>query len=165
MCVCVCVCVCVCASPAQYPLNARSLTVYRAPLITSLLRTHPSHSTLSHCASARVFHTQVYKYFSYEHFYVIYCKFWELDTDHDFLLDSSDLAKYSQCALSLQIIDRIFAQVRGQGSTRHAGTVACLARTVVHIRTSKGMSAHSAGWCRVEGGVRAGDDMPGRHGC
>ena len=21
-------------------------------------------------------------YFSYEHFYVIYCKFWELDTDH-----------------------------------------------------------------------------------
>jgi len=22
-------------------------------------------------------------YFSYEHFYVTYCKFWELDTDHD----------------------------------------------------------------------------------
>ena len=21
-------------------------------------------------------------YFSYEHFYVLYCKFWELDTDH-----------------------------------------------------------------------------------
>ena len=25
-------------------------------------------------------------YFSYEHFYVLYCKFWELDGDHDFLL-------------------------------------------------------------------------------
>lgn len=25
-------------------------------------------------------------FFSYEHFYVLYCKFWELDTDHDFLL-------------------------------------------------------------------------------
>jgi len=23
-------------------------------------------------------------YFSYEHFYVLYCRFWELDTDHDF---------------------------------------------------------------------------------
>ena len=25
----------------------------------------------------------VTEYFSYEHFYVIYCKFWELDRDHD----------------------------------------------------------------------------------
>jgi len=22
-------------------------------------------------------------YFSYKHFYVLYCRFWELDTDHD----------------------------------------------------------------------------------
>lgn len=33
-------------------------------------------------------------FFSYEHFYVIYCKFWELDTDHDSLLDAEDLLKY-----------------------------------------------------------------------
>mgnify|MGYP001468822188 CR=1 FL=1 len=26
------------------------------------------------------------RYFSYEHFYVIYCKFWELDADHDFMI-------------------------------------------------------------------------------
>jgi len=26
---------------------------------------------------------QILSYFSYEHFYVLYCKFWELDTDHD----------------------------------------------------------------------------------
>jgi len=54
---------------------------------------------------------QVLKYFSYEHFYVIYCKFWELDSDHDFLIDRNDLAHYSQCALSFQIVDQIFEQV------------------------------------------------------
>ena len=28
-------------------------------------------------------------YFSYEHFYVIYCRFWELDADHDSLIDDN----------------------------------------------------------------------------
>lgn len=65
---------------------------------------------------------KVLKYFSYEHFYVIYCKFWELDSDHDFLIDRSDLAHYSQCALSFGIIDRIFDQVRS--SLGHFGNVA-----------------------------------------
>lgn len=32
-------------------------------------------------------------FFSYEHFYVIYCKFWELDADHDFYLTRQDLNK------------------------------------------------------------------------
>jgi len=54
---------------------------------------------------------KILKYFSYEHFYVIYCKFWELDTDHDFFIDRNDLAHYSQGALSLQIIERVFEQV------------------------------------------------------
>jgi hypothetical protein len=36
----------------------------------------------------------VLDYFSYEHFYVLYCKFWELDADHDFLLDRDDLVKF-----------------------------------------------------------------------
>lgn len=57
---------------------------------------------------------QVLKYFCYEHFYVIYCKFWELDTDHDFMIDRNDLARYSQCALSFAIIDRIFEQASRQ---------------------------------------------------
>lgn len=57
---------------------------------------------------------QVLKYFCYEHFYVVYCKFWELDTDHDFMIDRNDLARYSQCALSFAIIDRIFEQVRAR---------------------------------------------------
>ena len=32
---------------------------------------------------------KVLRFFSYEHFYVVYCKFWELDTDHDFLIDKA----------------------------------------------------------------------------
>merc|ERR1712224_472806 len=50
-------------------------------------------------------------YFSYEHFYVIYCTFWELDADHDFLLDEDDLLKYDGHALSRRAIERIFAEV------------------------------------------------------
>lgn len=38
---------------------------------------------------------QITDYFSYEHFYVIYCKFWELDTDHDLYIDAKDLARYN----------------------------------------------------------------------
>ncbi|XP_073705515.1 serine/threonine-protein phosphatase 2A regulatory subunit B'' subunit alpha-like [Garra rufa] len=38
---------------------------------------------------------QITDYFSYEHFYVIYCKFWELDTDHDLFIDPKDLARYN----------------------------------------------------------------------
>lgn len=34
-------------------------------------------------------------YFSYEHFYVIYCKFWELDRDHDLFIDQHDLARHN----------------------------------------------------------------------
>lgn len=38
---------------------------------------------------------QVTAYFSYEHFYVIYCKFWELDRDHDLMIDRQDLTKHN----------------------------------------------------------------------
>lgn len=51
----------------------------------------------------------VHDYFSYEHFYVLYCKFWELDTDHDFIIDESDLQKYGSYSLTNRIISRIFA--------------------------------------------------------
>lgn len=58
-------------------------------------------------------------YFSYEHFYVIYCTFWELDTDHDFLLDKDDLLKYDGHALSRRTVDRIFSET----PTRFTSTV------------------------------------------
>ncbi|BFZ06109.1 hypothetical protein BsWGS_09147 [Bradybaena similaris] len=52
---------------------------------------------------------QIKDYFSYEHFYVIYCKFWELDKDHDLFIDREDLSRYNDHALSSRIIDRIFS--------------------------------------------------------
>jgi serine/threonine-protein phosphatase 2A regulatory subunit B'' len=38
---------------------------------------------------------QVRDFFSYEHFYVIYCKFWELDKDHDLYISKEDLARHN----------------------------------------------------------------------
>ncbi|XP_069865385.1 serine/threonine-protein phosphatase 2A regulatory subunit B'' subunit beta-like [Dipodomys merriami] len=52
---------------------------------------------------------QLTEFFSYEHFYVIYCKFWELDTDHDLLIDARDLARHADHAISTRMIDRIFS--------------------------------------------------------
>lgn len=49
------------------------------------------------------------KFFSYEHFYVIYCKFWDLDTDHDFLLSRDDLLRYGNHSLTYRIADRLFS--------------------------------------------------------
>jgi serine/threonine-protein phosphatase 2A regulatory subunit B'' len=41
----------------------------------------------------------------------VYCKFWELDSDHDFSLEKNDLARYNNCALTYQIVERIFEEV------------------------------------------------------
>jgi len=48
-------------------------------------------------------------YFSYEHFYVVYCKFWELDEDHDGYIDAHDLIQYDDYALTQRVVDRIMA--------------------------------------------------------
>lgn len=77
---------------------------------------------------------QIMAYFSYEHFYVIYCKFWELDRDHDLYIDQQDLARHNDhgewrfvgipttfqgplAALSSRMIERIFSGcvTRGRG--------------------------------------------------
>ena len=52
---------------------------------------------------------KIRNYFSYEHFYVLYCRFWELDSNHDFLIDKEDFSKYEGHALSRKAIDRIFS--------------------------------------------------------
>ena len=57
---------------------------------------------------------QVHDYFSYEHFYVLYCKFWELDTDRDFLISRDDLLRYGGHALTRRTIDRVFEQAGRQ---------------------------------------------------
>ncbi|KAJ3350422.1 Serine/threonine-protein phosphatase 2A regulatory subunit B'' subunit beta [Entophlyctis luteolus] len=38
--------------------------------------------------------------FSYKHFYVIYCKFWELDSDHDMQISPSELLGYDSHTLT-----------------------------------------------------------------
>ncbi|CAD7957141.1 unnamed protein product [Amoebophrya sp. A120] len=61
------------------------------------------------------------KFFSYEHFYVIYCTFWELDNDHDCLLDKDDLLKYDTHALSRRAVDRIFSEIPRKFTSGHEG--------------------------------------------
>jgi len=51
---------------------------------------------------------KVTRYFSYEHFYVLYCRFWELDHDRDYKITREDLLKYGDQCLSHMIVDRIF---------------------------------------------------------
>ncbi|XP_030642957.1 serine/threonine-protein phosphatase 2A regulatory subunit B'' subunit beta isoform X1 [Chanos chanos] len=70
------------------------------------------------------------EYFSYEHFYVIYCKFWELDTDHDLYIDQRDLARHNDQAISQRMIERIFSgtvtrdrRVRKEGRLSYADFV------------------------------------------
>ncbi|XP_016322948.1 serine/threonine-protein phosphatase 2A regulatory subunit B'' subunit beta isoform X1 [Sinocyclocheilus anshuiensis] len=52
---------------------------------------------------------QLTEFFSYEHFYVIYCKFWELDTDHDLYIDQRDLMQHNDQAISHRMIERLFS--------------------------------------------------------
>ncbi|XP_076661989.1 uncharacterized protein LOC143365574 isoform X2 [Halictus rubicundus] len=62
-------------------------------------------------------------YFSYEHFYVIYCKFWELDRDHDLFIDKKDLTKHNDHALSKRMIARIFSGAVTRGGVKSANGV------------------------------------------
>lgn len=48
-------------------------------------------------------------FFIYEHFYVIYCKFYELDLDHDEYISIEDFGKYNRHALSNKTINRIWS--------------------------------------------------------
>ncbi|XP_051565382.1 serine/threonine-protein phosphatase 2A regulatory subunit B'' subunit beta-like isoform X2 [Myxocyprinus asiaticus] len=59
------------------------------------------------------------EFFSYEHFYVIYCKFWELDTDHDLYIDQRDLARHNDQAISTRMIERIFSGAVTRDRTIH----------------------------------------------
>eukprot|EP00397_Hematodinium_sp_SG-2012_P007105 GEMP01007147.1.p1 GENE.GEMP01007147.1~~GEMP01007147.1.p1 ORF type:complete len:558 (+),score=108.16 GEMP01007147.1:103-1776(+) len=49
-------------------------------------------------------------YFSYEQFYVIYCSFWEIDSDHDFLLAPENIMKYDNHAISRRAVESMFSQ-------------------------------------------------------
>ncbi|NXV91750.1 P2R3A phosphatase, partial [Calonectris borealis] len=59
---------------------------------------------------------QITDYFSYEHFYVIYCKFWELDTDHDLYISQKDLARYSDQVFRSLVAFFFFPLVSSRGN-------------------------------------------------
>ncbi|KAH8859990.1 Serine/threonine-protein phosphatase 2A regulatory subunit B'' subunit alpha [Schistosoma japonicum] len=65
----------------------------------------------------------VTQYFSYEHFYVIYCKFWELDEDHDLIISRTDLARHNNYAISERMIDRIFSGAVTRGTAFKEGVM------------------------------------------
>ena len=48
-------------------------------------------------------------FFSYNHFYVIWCLFWELDEDEDSLLQKEDLLRYGSYGLSSRVVDAVWA--------------------------------------------------------
>lgn len=45
--------------------------------------------------------------FSYKHFYVLYCKFWVLDEDHDLIISENDLLNYNDGVLSQNITRQV----------------------------------------------------------
>jgi len=66
-------------------------------------------------------------FFSYEHFYVIYCKFWELDDDHDMLLSRDDLSRYADYSLSSRVVERIFHVATADAHATPPGRVGVVA--------------------------------------
>ena len=46
--------------------------------------------------------------FNYQHFYVAFCKFWDLDVDNDGFICKDDMMKFNDSTLSPLIIDRFF---------------------------------------------------------
>ena len=60
-------------------------------------------------------------FFIYEHFYVIYCRFYELDLDHDEFINREDFGKYSRHALSNKAILRIWDQVPRKFTSKNPG--------------------------------------------
>ena len=55
------------------------------------------------------------RYFSYEHFYVIYCTFWELDNsrepEKELFINKESFSKYDSHALGMKSVNRIFDQI------------------------------------------------------
>ncbi|PIO68052.1 hypothetical protein TELCIR_10176 [Teladorsagia circumcincta] len=46
----------------------------------------------------------------YEHFYVIYCKFWEIDTNHDQIVSKADMRMHKDGAITDLVLNRIFSR-------------------------------------------------------
>jgi len=56
------------------------------------------------------------EFFSYNHFYVMWCLFWELDEDEDSKLSKDDLLRYGSYGLSARVVERLWALRRDRSS-------------------------------------------------
>jgi serine/threonine-protein phosphatase 2A regulatory subunit B'' len=66
---------------------------------------------------------QELNFFSYEHFYVLYCKFWELDTDHDLMIDAKDLSSHDDHVLCPKIVNRLLSGIVTSKESTRSGTM------------------------------------------
>ena len=60
---------------------------------------------------------KVTRYFSYEHFYVLYCRFLELDHDRDYRITHEDLLKYGDRMRSFYAVQLHRMQCMGRNCT------------------------------------------------
>jgi serine/threonine-protein phosphatase 2A regulatory subunit B'' len=51
---------------------------------------------------------ETHQVFNYQHFYVAFCRFWDLDTDNDGFITKDELSKLNESSVSPIIIDRFF---------------------------------------------------------
>jgi serine/threonine-protein phosphatase 2A regulatory subunit B'' len=87
-------------------------------LLTSLEST-PDINSVS--ASLYLYVIKSRSIFSYKHFYVIYCKFWELDFDHDMYIEPADMYQYSGSSITRSVVSRILSGA-GHPISTHAIT-------------------------------------------
>ena len=72
-------------------------------------------------------------YFSYEHFYVIYCKFWELDKDHDLFISKEDLYRHNNYGIySFIYLFKIFSSKYSYLYDKTSYFSLSLSKTILH---------------------------------
>lgn len=105
------------AHPDFHPKYATTVTTRIFYIVNTSRCGRISQSELRKSNLVEVFNTvdeeedinKVTEYFSYEHFYVVFCRFYELDADRDGRLSREDLMKYGEHGLSHLIVDRIMS--------------------------------------------------------
>jgi len=63
-------------------------------------------------------------------------QWWELDSDHDFLVSKNDLLRYGNHSLTYRIVERIFTQARAGPSQRRTAATRCVPVPTLPCHTS-----------------------------